>query len=247
LKNNFITRYLGESDQLVRTIIIANVTMFFLSWFLNSRMPGLSMNPFHVLSPENRSLLFLGATGTIPIDRFGRIWTLVSAIYLHGGLLHIVFNMLALSQLAHLAIREYGGYRTISIYTLGGIAGFWISYRAGVTFTIGASGAVCALIGALLYYGLSRGGLYGQALFKQIGAWAVGLMLFGFLVPGINNWAHGGGLLAGAALGFFLGYQERRKEGRLDRVLGYGCAALTLVILAYAAASGIYYRLQVGG
>jgi len=247
LKNNFITRYLGESDQLVRTIIIANVTMFFLSLFLNSRMPGLSMNPFHVLSPENRSLLFLGATGTIPIDRFGRIWTLVSAIYLHGGLLHIVFNMLALSQLARLAIREYGGYRTISIYTLGGIAGFWISYRAGVTFTIGASGAVCALIGALLYYGLSRGGLYGQALFKQIGAWAVGLMLFGFLVPGINNWAHGGGLLAGAALGFFLGYQERRKEGRLDRVLGYGCAALTLVILAYAAASGIYYRLQVGG
>ena len=247
LKNNFFTRYLGQSDQLVRTIIIANVGMFFLSLFLNSRMPGLSMNPFHVLSPENRSLLFLGATGTIPIDRFGRIWTVLSAMYLHGGLLHIVFNMLALSQLAPLAIREYGGYRTICIYTLGGMAGFWISYRAGVTFTIGASGAVCALIGALLYYGLSRGGLYGQALFKQIGAWAVGIMLFGFMVPGINNWAHGGGLLAGAALGFFLGYQERRKEGCLHRILGYGCAGVTMVILAYAAASGIYYRLQVGG
>jgi len=246
LKNNFLTRYLGQSDQLVRTIIIANVAMFFLSLFLNARMPGLSMNPFHVLSPENRSLLFLGATGTIPIDRFGRLWTLVSAMYLHGGLLHILFNMLAFSQLAPLVIREYGGYRAISIYTLGGIAGFWISYRAGVTFTIGASCAVCALIGALLYYGLSRGGLYGQALFKQIGAWAVGIMLFGFMVPGINNWAHGGGVLAGAALGFFMGYQERRIEGRFDRVLGYGCVGLTLVILAFAAASGIYYRLQIG-
>lgn len=247
LKNNFLTRHLAESDRLVRTIIIANVAMFCLSLFLNSRMPGLSMNPFHVLSPENRSLLLLGATGTIPIDRFGRLWTLISAVYLHGGLLHIAFNMLALSQLAPVVIREFGGYRAFSIYTLGGVAGYWISYRAGVTFTIGASGAVCAMIGALLYYGLSRGGLYGQALFKQIGAWAVGILLFGFMVPGINNWAHGGGVLAGAALGFFLGYRERRKEGRLHRILGHGCAGLTLVILSYAAASGIYDRLQIRG
>ncbi|TES92717.1 MAG: rhomboid family intramembrane serine protease, partial [Desulfobacteraceae bacterium] len=210
-KNNIITLGFSNTDQLIRTIIYVNVGIFIISLLLNSRLPGLSMNPFYILSPENRSLLLLGATGTIPIDRLHRWWTIVSANYLHGGILHILFNMIAFRQLAPLVAREYGVYRMFIIYTLSGIIGFRISYLAGVTFTIGASAAICGLMGSILYYGKSRGGIYGQAVYKQVAGWAVVLFLFGLIMPGINNWGHGGGIVAGIILGFFLGYQERKE------------------------------------
>lgn len=159
--------------------------------------------------------------------------------------MHIFFNMAAFRQLATVVIREYGVYRTVAIYTLGGVFGFLISYLAGVTFTIGASAAVCGLVGALLYYGKSRGGVYGSVLYKQIGIWVVFLFIFGFVVPGINNWGHGGGILAGICLGFLLGYQERKKENLFHKMLAGGCIILTLLALAWAILSGIYYRLIV--
>jgi rhomboid protease GluP len=185
----------------------------------------------------------LGATGTVPIKGLHRWWTLVSANYLHGSVLHLLFNMIAFRQLGFLALPEYGVYRMIVIYTLGGVAGFVVSFLAGVTLTIGASAAVCSLIGATLYYGKSRGGTYGQALYKQIGGWALGLFLFGLFVPGINNWAHGGGIFAGLVLGFFLGYQEKKQENFFHKSLAAGCVVLTVLILGWALASSLYLRL----
>ena len=241
-KNNAWTRGFRNTDQLVRAIIYANIAIYVISLLLHPRASSFTLNPFSLFSPDNRSLVLLGATGTIPIDRLHRWWTLVSANYLHGGILHILFNMLALRQLGSLVLEEYGGYRMVILYTLGGVIGFWVSYLAGVTFTIGASAAVCSLLGATLYYGKSRGGAYGQALYRQVGGWAVGLFLFGLLVPGINNWGHGGGICAGVALGFLLGYQERRRESLFHKIVAGGCMVLTAVILGWAVASSIYYR-----
>lgn len=232
----------SNTDQLIKTIIYVNVGMFIISLLLNSRLPGLSMNPFYILSPENRSLLLLGATGTIPIDRLHRWWTIVSANYLHGGILHILFNMIAFRQLAPLVAREYGVYRMFIIYTLSGIIGFRISYLAGVTFTIGASAAICGLMGSILYYGKSRGGIYGQSIYKQVAGWAVVLFLFGFIMPGINNWGHGGGIVAGIILGFFLGYRERKEENLFHKILTGFCVVLTAIVLGWAIISGIYFR-----
>jgi len=241
-KNNIITMGFSNTDQLIRIIIYVNVGIFIISLLLNSRLPGLSMNPFYILSPENRSLLLLGATGTIPIDRLHRWWTIVSANYLHGGILHILFNMIAFKQLAPMVAREYGAYRMFIIYTLSGIIGFRISYLAGVTFTIGASAAICGLMGSIIYYGKSRGGIYGQAIYKQVAGWAVVLFLFGFIMPGINNWGHGGGIVAGIIIGFFLGYRERKEENLFHKILTGFCAVLTVIVLGWAIVSGIYYR-----
>ena len=241
-KNNIITLGFSNTDQLIKAIIYVNVGMFIISLLLNSRLPGLSTNPFYILSPENTSLLLLGATGTIPIDRLHRWWTIVSANYLHGGILHILFNMFAFRQLAPLVAREYGVYRMFIIYTLSGIIGFRISYLAGVTFTIGASAAICGLMGSILYYGKSRGGIYGQSIYKQVAGWAVVLFLFGLIVPGINNWGHGGGIVAGIILGFFLGYRERKEENLFHKILTGFCVVLTVIVLGWAIVSGIYYR-----
>ncbi|MBU4259192.1 MAG: rhomboid family intramembrane serine protease [Desulfobacteraceae bacterium] len=244
-KNNLLTQGVSSADQIIKAIIYANIGMYIISLLFNSRLPGLSFNPFYILSPENRSLLFLGATGTVPVNNVHGWWTLVSANYLHGGILHILFNMFAFRQIALLVSREYGVYRMFIIYALSGIIGFRISYLAGVTFTIGASAAICGLIGAALYYGKSRGGAYGQAIYRQIGGWALGIMLFGFVVPGINNWGHGGGIFAGAILGFFMGYNERTKEGLLHKILAGTCAIITVIVLCWAIGSGFFYRFTV--
>ncbi len=241
-KNIPITRGLLQSDQLIKTIIYANVGMYLISLLMNPTRMGLSANPFMFLSPSNGALLLLGSSGTIPIDQGHRWWTLVSANYLHGGILHIVFNMIALYQIGPLVLREYGANRLIGLYTLGGIFGFLVSYFAGVRLTLGASAAVCSLIGASLYYGKSRGGAYGQAIYKQISGWVLMLFIFGFLVPGINNWGHGGGIVGGIILGYFLGYHERTRENLFHKSLAGVCVVLTVAVLAWAILSSVYYR-----
>ncbi len=241
-KNNIWTRGFNDPYVLVKAMIGINIGIYAISLLLNPRGFALGMNPLTFLSPSGQILELLGATGTVPIDTDQRYWTLISANYLHGGILHIFFNMAAFRQLGLLVAREYGVYRMFIIYTLGGVVGFVVSYLASVPWTIGASASVCSLAGTLLYYGKSRGGVYGRTLYKQIGIWMALLFIFGIMIPVINNWAHGGGIAAGIGLGFLLGYQERKKENSFHKLLAGGLAVLTLLILGWAMLSGIYYR-----
>jgi len=89
-KNNIVARVFFGTDQLIKTIIYVNVAMYIISLLLHPWSSGFSINPFALFSPSNKSLIFLGATGTIPIDRLHRWWTLISANYLHGGIFHIL-------------------------------------------------------------------------------------------------------------------------------------------------------------
>jgi rhomboid protease GluP len=241
-RSNPLARGFYSPDLLIKGIVALNVAMFAISLLFNPMGTRMSLNPLTALAPSDNSLLLLGATGTLPIDRFGRWWTLLAANYLHGGLLHILFNMLAMRQLAQLVAREFGTYRLAVIYTVGGVAGFLASYAAGVPLTIGASAAVCSLMGALVYYGRSRGGVYGRIIYRQVGGWVVALFIFGLIVPGINNWGHAGGLLAGGALGLLLGYSEKTPENRSHRFLAGICTAATLLVLVWAVGTGVYYR-----
>lgn len=235
--------------------------MYVISLILKPTGTSLSLNPLTFLAPDDSSLILLGGTGTVPIDYFylylkskigltpliidlfPRWWTTLSANYLHGGVLHIFFNMMAFRQLAPFVIREFGPYRMFIIYTIGGIVGFAVSYLAGVRFTIGASAAVCSLIGATLFYGKSRGGIYGQAIYRQVGTWALVLFLFGFVVPGINNWGHGGGLLGGALLGYLMGYHEKSRERLVHKTLAGVCVLMTVAVIGLAVITGSYYLL----
>ena len=226
-----------EGDWLTKAIITVNLIFFALSLLLNTR--GVGSGGF--LSPGQGSLLLLGATGTYPIDYFGRYWTLLSANYLHGGILHIIFNLMALNQLAPKVIGEYGSSRMFSIYTIGGVIGYVVSYMAGVPFTIGASAAVCSLIGALLYYGKNRGGAYGGALYREVSGWVISLFVFGLIFPGINNWGHGGGILGGVIVGALIGYNERRRENNFDHALALLCGLVTISILGWAVISAYVY------
>lgn len=218
-------------DWIIKAIISVNLLFFALSLLLH--------HSGGFFSPSQTSLFLLGASGTYPIDRFGRLWTVVSANYLHGGILHILFNMMSLRQIAPLVANEYGASRMFSIYTLGGISGYLVSYLAGIPFTIGASAAVCSLIGAMLYFGKSRGGAYGESIYREVGGWVISLFIFGFFFPGINNWAHGGGVVAGVLLGFLLGYNDRRRETRFHDALALLCGIVTIYVLVRALAGSL--------
>ncbi len=219
---------------IVKYIIYVNAGIFIASLIISRREITFSLNPFTALSPSTNSLIFLGATGTIPINQYHEWWSLVAANWLHGSLMHIVFNMIALVETAPIVINEYGVHRMFIIYTLSGVFGFYLSYLAGVMVTIGASAAICGLIGAALFFGRSRGGTFGRAVFKQTSVWVVSIFLFGLLIPNINNYGHGGGLAAGIFFGWLFGYNEKTKENNLHRILSVSCMLLTGIILIWA-------------
>ena len=227
----------------INAIIAANAAYYLLSLVL-SRHGGFSANPLSFLSPDQRSLFLLGATGTVPVLQFGRFWTLIAASYLHGGLLHIFFNMMALRQIGPWVSSEFGPSRMFIIYTVSGITGYLASCLAGVSLTIGASASVCGLIGALFFFGKSRGGSYGAAVSREVSGWLISLVLFGLVMPGINNWGHGGGIVGGALLAKLLGYQERGAERGGHTLLALLLALATVMVLAWGAllAFTVLYR-----
>jgi rhomboid protease GluP len=218
-------------DSVVKAVITLNILYYAISLIID--------RPVGILSPSRYSMMALGATGIIPINSYGNFWSLVTANYLHGGIIHLLFNLMAFRQLAPWTVHEYGVARMFTIYTLGGVFGYLVSYLAGVPFTIGASAAVCSLVGSLLYYGKSRGGTYGSSVYRELSGWVISIFIFGVVFPGINNWGHGGGLIGGILLGMLLGYDEKRTETIVHQVLAVFCAVATVAALGLAL-SGLF-------
>jgi|SRR5580693_5789901 rhomboid protease GluP len=158
---------------------------------------------FSFLGPSQRSELRFGASGALPVYVLGRWWTVLSAGWLHAGLLHIVFNLSWVRMLAPEVGNLYGPGRMVIIYTAGSVVGFWLSSTVGylfhgalggAVFTVGASAPILGLLAALVYYGRRTG---SRAVSSQAWAWAGTLVVFGFLMRGVDNWAHLGGFAGG--------------------------------------------------
>lgn len=196
------------------------------------------LTPGGLFAPDSERLLAFGASGILPVFRFGRWWTVLSAGWLHANLLHIAFNVYGLWQIAPAIERIYGTGRAWLIYTLSGAMGFAFSSlsvfvpgcvggvlgRAGTT--VGASAALFGLLGALLHYS-RRSGM--RALGQMVWSWALPMFVFG-LLPGlhIDNWAHLGGFAGGWLFSYWL---DPLKPERLDHLVG-----AVLCILASAGA-----------
>lgn len=239
--SNLLDRLRLNRLDTIPVIIYINIVFYIVSLVITSHARESLLNPLGILSPSNEGLFLLGGTGAIPIAGYGRWWTLISASFLHGGILHIFFNMAALAQVGPFVLREFGVNRFTLIYIVSGAAGFLLSFLAGIPFTIGASAGICGLIGAILTYGKTRGGFYGEVIYRQALGWVAGLVIFGFLVPEINNWAHGGGLAAGVILAFLLGYREQKEETAAHRILGAACIVLTVAVLLWAVTQALAF------
>ncbi len=218
-------------NRILLAMIYVNIFMFAISLIFNPWEVRWTLNPFLALAPSPNVLNFLGASGVLPISQFHAWNSLITANWLHGGLLHIVFNMLALYTIVPLVTGAYGEFRMFTIYTLAGAGGFFASYLGKVYMTIGASSGICGLIGALLLFGYLRGGVRGQIMIRQVSGWVLSLVLLGLFIPNINNWGHIGGFLSGILAGFLCGYNDKRKEQLPDRIISIGLMLLTLFFL----------------
>jgi membrane associated rhomboid family serine protease len=201
------------------------------------------------LSPSPASLYLFGASGALPVFGYHRWWTVLSAGWLHGGLLHILFNLLWVRQLAPVTAELYGAGRMVIIYTVASVAGFALSTAAvlfgplqhllggGAGITIGASAAIFGLLGAMVHYG-RRGG--SKAMSQQVWGWAAMLFLFGFFIRGVDNWAHLGGFGGGWLVSRWL---DPLKPERLDHLVG---ALVCLLLSAAAVAASVLTALPLG-
>ena len=186
------------------------------------------------LEPTSYALRILGASGWSPVFEFGWWWTVLTASWLHGGILHIFFNVLWIRQLGPAIASMYGAGRMILIYTVAGIAGFTLSSVMfflqipffGAALTVGASAAIFGFLGALVHYGRRTGSSHvGQAGVQY--ALVMGIM--GFVFPGVDNAAHLGGFAGGYLASLIL---DPMKKERVDHLFGaVVCLVLTFVAL----------------
>ena len=228
---------LGLDADGVRNLIMGACAVLYLLTLV-ANPSGIQMGGMlSMLSPSNESLFLFGACGAIPVFGLDRWWTILSASWLHGGLLHILFNMLWVRQLAPATARLFGTGRMLLIYMVAGAAGFLLSSTAGAflgflpsflrgaSLTIGASASIFGLLGALVLYSRRVGGTeFGQTVWS----WALILFLFGFIMPGVDNFAHLGGFIGGYGMARWL---DPLRPERLDHFLG-ALVGLALSVLA---------------
>ena len=162
-------------------------------------------------STDPRVLLALGADYP-PLVQQGEYWRLVTSMFLHIGVLHLVLNGWALYQLGGLFELLLGSSRLLLVYFVSGIVGSIASNLFTQSLSAGASGAIFGVMGAIIAFLVKRReNLTPQAksLLMQLLLWAGINVFLGFTTPGIDNAAHLGGCAAGLAIGFFLKERPR--------------------------------------
>jgi len=232
-----VLRRLGNDFGFTTVIIYGCVALYALSLILTVISGGnlFSGSVFSLLSPSGLAAEALGVSGAYPVFVEHRWWTVLSAGWLHGGALHILFNLMWVRQLGPVVEDLYGGARMVIIYTIASVSGFLLSsflgYYAAIPFfsggshTLGASAPIFGLLGALVYYG-RRGG--SSLVGSQAMSYAVTMFVFGLIMPGIDNAAHLGGFAGGYLAGTWL---DPLKKERMDHFVG---AAVCLLATAAA-------------
>ena len=160
----------------------------------------------------------------------GQWWRLVTAGYLHGGLLHILMNSWVLFDLGAQVEQTYGARRLLVIYFAATVCGFAASTWWSPGLSVGASAGILGLIGAMIALGTRYPTSLGLAIRGQYIRWVIYMLLFG-LLPGfrIDNAAHIGGLAAGFGCAYLAGLPSMRDTTteRLWRIAAYAVVALT--------------------
>lgn len=211
---------------------------------------GLSMSGGLMLSPSGYALLVYGASGFVPVFQLGRWWTVLSAGWLHGGILHLVMGIWGVRVLAPIVADLYGPGRLVIIYTAATIAGFLLSSVAGYSLrfvplnvhfgaplTVGSSAGIFGLIGSVVYYGHRTG---SRHVSSQAWSWAIPTIILGVVIPGIDNAAHAGGFLGGYLVSRAL---DPLKPERVQHILwAVCCLGLSMLSIIVSVVTGMRLR-----
>lgn len=163
----------------------------------------------------------------------GEIWRLITHMFLHGSLMHIILNMYSLFVLGSQMETFIGKVKFIIVYLISGIVGGLLSIALDPTSTsVGASGAIFGMLGAMLYFGYHYRTYLGAAIKQQIIPIIILNLLIGFSPnSGIDNWAHIGGLVGGVLSMMAVGVEK--KSSTTERINGILCLLITVGFLCY--------------
>ena len=218
-------------------------------FFVISLLATVRLTGFTSPSGGGLSGLFnLGAISGGVLERFGaslplpynlvQPWRFVMAIFLHGSILHIFFNMWVLMDIGPQIEELYGSARYFFIYIVTGMGGYLVSSVTG-HMSVGGSGALLGLIGVLLAVTTGRKTAGMRMIRNQMIRWLIYIAVWGLVFPGIDNYAHGGGLVAGFIVGKIMADRvpASPREQKRAYALGWGAALIVaasigLMILA---------------
>ncbi|MBI2421215.1 MAG: rhomboid family intramembrane serine protease [Candidatus Hydrogenedentes bacterium] len=229
-----LSRFLGfmvpEAAPTTVFVFMALCALFFSA--------SLTIDGFSALLSPGPSLALLGAWSDMPETGMTGPWRILTFGLIHGGILHIAFNIYAMINLGGLTEGQLGPKRTLVLITIaqiGAALGTWVWYvqmQDHGFLTVGASGWVSGLLGYAIAYFYTMGRM-GDLYRRQLTQWAVYILLFGYFM-GANNAAHIGGFVAGAALGAIADRRGRRTKIELQIWEGafWLCAGLWLVAIA---------------
>jgi len=196
-KNNKKTKY---KDSLITNILIGiNVLMYLITALVSKNL----------LDINSLTLLSFGAKLNVLIDR-GQVWRLLTCAFLHGGLLHITFNMYALKIIGAEVEYAFGKVKYIIIYLISAIGS---SMFNPASISVGASGAIFGLFGAMIIFGIRNKNKIGKEYIINLAQVVIVNIIIGIILSNIDNSAHMGGLVFGAISALIL----KSKKNILNR------------------------------
>lgn len=181
------------SYKLTSALIVINIFLYVVAAILSK----------NIIDNDIRVLLFLGAKENTLISS-GQYYRLITCMFLHGGIMHLAFNMYSLGVLGPIIEKSYGKLKYIIIYLVGGIISSFSSYIFSESVSVGASGAIFSLLGALLVLTIKMRNIAGKDIIRNVVSVIIVNIFIGLTMPNIDNYAHIGGLIGGVFLSIIL-------------------------------------------
>jgi membrane associated rhomboid family serine protease len=194
-------RWMPQTSPVTYAILTICCLMYGLGWVITMRLGGSMMSGglMGMGGIATQVNYRLGASLPLPYN-LAQPWRMITAIFLHGGLLHIGFNMWVLMDIGPMVEELYGSARYLFLFVVTGAFGYLLSSAVG-HLSVGASGSLLGLIGVLLAATTGRKTASAQALRSALIRWLIYIAVLGLLISGVDNYAHGGGLVSGYLLG----------------------------------------------
>lgn len=228
-----LSSLVGDYDAPVTSaLLIANVLMFGVSWIaIASQGQAGGLRILWGMGGESTYRLGLSVPYSIFIQH--EWYRLITAMFLHAGLIHIGFNMMSLMQLGPVLEELYGSARYFFLYVLTGAFGFLVSATFGHN-SLGASGALLGLVGAMLAVTSKRGGVFMRELRSRLISSVVILFVLGFSGLGLDNTAHFAGLASGFVIGKIFVDRQPMNVRERRRAYAMGWLAGIAVLASFA-------------
>lgn len=224
-----LSNFIPDTHFTTVILLAINFGLFLTALILSNKLTGSSGG----FSINGGVLEYFGAKSHLQIVVNGQWWRLITAGFLHGGIIHILMNSWVLFDLGAQVERVFGTSRYLVIYLVSSVGGFYLSFLMSYSLSVGSSAALAGLIGAMMAFAKRTNQTMVWSFYMR---WVIMIAAIGFLIPGIDNWAHLGGIITGGAIGWFAASTHVNRD-----IESLWKSAATLCCLATAGALAFAY------